>query len=55
VLGWCYQWRSTRDDDEKRRDGQMAARMRVPHLSVDERRAKGKEARVRTPPSSHAG
>jgi uncharacterized protein (DUF2252 family) len=33
----------------------MAARTRVPHLSVDERRAKGKEARDRTPPSSHAG
>jgi uncharacterized protein (DUF2252 family) len=33
----------------------MAARMRVPHLSVDERRARGKEARDRTPPSSHAG
>ncbi|MDF2738786.1 MAG: hypothetical protein K0S88_152 [Actinomycetia bacterium] len=33
----------------------MAASTRVPHLSVDERRAKGKEARDRTPPSSHAG
>jgi uncharacterized protein (DUF2252 family) len=33
----------------------MAARMRVPHLSVDERRAKGQEARDRTPPSSHDG
>jgi Integrase core domain len=33
----------------------MAARMRVPHLSVDERRAKGKGAQDRTPPSSHAG
>jgi uncharacterized protein (DUF2252 family) len=33
----------------------MAARTRVPHLSVDERRARGKEARNRTPPSSHAG
>ena len=31
----------------------MAARTRVPHLSVDERRAKGKEARNHTPPSSH--
>src|SRR4029450_10353185 len=29
----------------KGRDGQMAARTRVPHLSVDERRARGKEAR----------
>ena len=33
----------------------MAARRRVPHPSVDERRARGKEARDRTPPSSHAG
>jgi uncharacterized protein (DUF2252 family) len=33
----------------------MAARTRVPHLGVDERRAKGKEAYNRTPPSSHAG
>jgi uncharacterized protein (DUF2252 family) len=33
----------------------MAARTRVPHPSVDERRARGKEARNRTPPSSHAG
>jgi uncharacterized protein (DUF2252 family) len=33
----------------------MAARTRVPHLSVDERRASGKEARNRTPPESHAG
>ena len=33
----------------------MATRTRVPHLSVDERRARGKEARDRTPPSSHAG
>jgi uncharacterized protein (DUF2252 family) len=31
----------------------MATRTRVPHLSVDERRARGKEARNRTPPSSH--
>ena len=34
---------------------QMATRTRVPHLSVDERRAQGKEARDRTPPSSQAG
>ena len=33
----------------------MATRTRVPHLSVDERRAQGKEARNRTPLSSHAG
>jgi uncharacterized protein (DUF2252 family) len=33
----------------------MAARTKVPHLSVDERRARGKEARDRTPPASHAG
>jgi uncharacterized protein (DUF2252 family) len=33
----------------------MAARTRVPHLSVDERRAKAKEARNRTAPSSHTG
>jgi hypothetical protein len=33
----------------------MAARARVPHLSVDERRAKGKEARNRTPPASYTG
>ena len=33
----------------------MAASTRVPHLSVDERRAQGKEARDRTPLSSHAG
>jgi uncharacterized protein (DUF2252 family) len=34
--------------------GQMAAKTRVPHPSVDERRALGKEARNHTPPSSHA-
>src|SRR5512132_3490029 len=33
----------------------MAASRRVPHPSVDERQARGKEARDRTPPSSHAG
>jgi uncharacterized protein (DUF2252 family) len=33
----------------------MAARARIPHPSVDERRAQGKEARNRIPPSSHAG
>jgi uncharacterized protein (DUF2252 family) len=33
----------------------MAARARIPHPSVDERRARGKEARNRTPPTSHAG
>ena len=33
----------------------MATSTRVPHLSVDERRALGKEARDRTPPSSHTG
>jgi uncharacterized protein (DUF2252 family) len=33
----------------------MAASTKVPHLSVDERRAQGKEARDRTPPSSHTG
>ena len=33
----------------------MATGTRVPHLSVDDRRAKGKEARDRTPPSSHTG
>ena len=33
----------------------MATRTKVPHLSVDERRALGKEARNRTPPSSHTG
>jgi len=33
----------------------MAASAKVPHLSVDERRAQGKEARNRTPPASHAG
>ena len=33
----------------------MAAGTRVSHLSVDERRARGKEARNLTPPSSHAG
>jgi uncharacterized protein (DUF2252 family) len=33
----------------------MAARTKVAHLSVDERRARGKEARNRTPPSSHTG
>jgi len=32
----------------------MAAKQ-VPHPSVEERRAKGEEARLRTPPSSHAG
>jgi hypothetical protein len=33
----------------------MAASTKVPHLSVDERRALGKEARNRTPSSSHSG
>ena len=33
----------------------MAASTRVPHLSVEERRAKGKQARDQTPPSSHTG
>jgi len=33
----------------------MAASTRVPHLSVDERRARGKEARHGTPASSHSG
>jgi uncharacterized protein (DUF2252 family) len=33
----------------------MAASAKVPHLSVDERRAKGKEARNRTPLASHTG
>jgi uncharacterized protein (DUF2252 family) len=33
----------------------MAARTRVPHLSVDERRSLGKEARNQTPLSSHTG
>jgi uncharacterized protein (DUF2252 family) len=33
----------------------MAQRKRVPHPSVDERRARGRQARDRTPGSSHAG
>ena len=33
----------------------MAASTKVPHLSVDERRAKGKQARDHIPPSSHTG
>jgi hypothetical protein len=33
----------------------MAARARVQHLTVDERRARGKEARNRAPLSSHDG
>jgi uncharacterized protein (DUF2252 family) len=33
----------------------MAARARIPHPSVDDRRARGKEARNQTPPSSHTG
>jgi uncharacterized protein (DUF2252 family) len=33
----------------------MATRTRVRHLSVDERRARGEEARNRIPPSSHSG
>ena len=33
----------------------MAASTKVPHLSVDERQALGKEARDRTAPASHAG
>jgi uncharacterized protein (DUF2252 family) len=33
----------------------MAASTKVPHLSVDERRAKGGQARDHTPPSSHTG
>src|SRR5512132_2690616 len=35
--------------------GLMAARTKVSHPSVDERRALGKEARNHTPPSSHTG
>ena len=35
--------------------GLMAARTKVSHPSVDERRARGKEARNHTPPSSHTG
>jgi uncharacterized protein (DUF2252 family) len=37
------------------RAGPMAQRKRIPHPSVDERRARGKQARDRTPGSSHAG
>jgi hypothetical protein len=33
----------------------MAVKTRIAHPSVEERRAKGKEARDRTPPSSHTG
>jgi hypothetical protein len=33
----------------------MAASTRVPHLSVDERQARGKEARNQTPLSTHTG
>ena len=33
----------------------MAASTKVPHLSVDDRRAQGKEAHNHTPPSSHTG
>jgi uncharacterized protein (DUF2252 family) len=33
----------------------MAARTRIPHPSVEERRARGEQARDRTPLSSHAG
>ena len=33
----------------------MATRTRVPHPSVDERQAQGKEARDRTPLDSHTG
>jgi uncharacterized protein (DUF2252 family) len=33
----------------------MAVSRRVPHLSVDERRARGTQARDRTPPASHSG
>ena len=33
----------------------MAVSRQVPHLSEDDRRAQGKEARDRTPPDSHAG
>jgi uncharacterized protein (DUF2252 family) len=33
----------------------MAESRRVPHLSVDERRARGKEAHNSVPPSSHSG
>jgi hypothetical protein len=34
--------------------GQVAPRTRIPHPSIDERRAQGKQARDRTPLSSHA-
>jgi uncharacterized protein (DUF2252 family) len=33
----------------------MAVKTRIAHPSVEERRAQGKEARDRTPPSSHTG
>ena len=33
----------------------MAPRTRIPHPSIEERRARGKEARERTPLSSHSG
>jgi uncharacterized protein (DUF2252 family) len=33
----------------------MAPRTRIPHPSIDERRARGKQARDRTPVSSHTG
>jgi uncharacterized protein (DUF2252 family) len=36
-------------------EGQMAVTTRVPHLSVDERRARGKEAYDRAPHSGHLG
>src|SRR6266487_806788 len=39
----------------KTRTEPMAVKTRVAHPSVEERRARGQEARSRTPPSSHAG
>jgi uncharacterized protein (DUF2252 family) len=33
----------------------MVVKMRIAHLNVEERRARGREARNQTPPSSHAG
>jgi uncharacterized protein (DUF2252 family) len=39
----------------KTRTEAMAVKTRIAHPSVEERRAQGKEARSRTPPSSHTG
>ena len=52
MLGWVYGSQSGTEGNGRMEP--MAVK-RVAHPSVEERRARGMEARSRTPPSSHAG